>query len=95
MEYTQRVWIMYITVFSLNFLTVNELSTERHFIVQAAKLNQYIHIKDNLTSNCESKDMLLWQRGSAFVSIEDGNLWIPSRLMWFDGTRPLENLPEP
>ena len=39
MEYTKRVQIMYITVFSLIFLTVNELSTERHFIVWVAKLN--------------------------------------------------------
>ena len=42
MEYTQRICIMYIIVFSLNFLTMNELSTEGHFIVQAAKLNQQI-----------------------------------------------------
>ena len=39
MEYTQRAWIMYITVFSLNFLAVKELSKERYFIVWAAKLN--------------------------------------------------------
>ena len=44
MENTQRVWVMYtITVFSLNFfLTMNGLTTERHFIVWAAKLNQHI-----------------------------------------------------
>ena len=39
MENSQRVWIMYI-VFSLKFLTVKELSTERHFILWAAMLNQ-------------------------------------------------------
>ena len=72
MENTQRVWIMFIIVFSINFLT-----TERHLILGDAKLNQH---KDILTSKFESKDMLLWKRGSAFVSTEDGNLWIPSRL---------------
>ena len=64
---------------------MNELSTERDFIVQAAKLSQH---KGTLTSKFESKDMLLWKRGSAFVSTEDKNLWIPSRLMWFDEQDP-------
>ena len=32
MEHTQIVWIMYIIVLTLNFLTVNELSTERYFM---------------------------------------------------------------
>ena len=41
-ENIQRIWIMYIIMFSLNFLTVKELSTERHFIVQTAKLNQQL-----------------------------------------------------
>ena len=65
-------------MFSLNFLTVNKLSKERHFIVQAAKLNQHIHFKGILTSKSGSKDMLLWKRSSAFVSTEDENLWINS-----------------
>ena len=90
MEYTQKVWIMYIIVFSLNFLTVNELSTERHFIVWAAKLNQHVYYKGIMTSKFGSKDMLLWKRGSSLVSTEDENLWIASRLVWFDGTRPPE-----
>ena len=83
MEYTHRVWIMYIIVFSLNFLTA-----ERHLILGAAKLNQHIYFKGILTLKFESKDMLLWKRDSAFVSTEDENLWIPSKLMLFDGTRP-------
>ena len=45
-----RVWIMYIIEFSLNFLTVNGLSTERHFIVLAAKLNQHVYYKGIMTS---------------------------------------------
>ena len=81
---------MYIIVFSLNFLTVKELSAERHFIVWAAKLNQY---KGILTSEFESKDMLLWKKGSCFVSTEDENLWINYRLIQFDGPRPPERSP--
>ena len=93
MENSQRVWIMHTIVFSLNFLTVSELSTERHFIVWAAKLNQHTYHKGILTSGFESKDMLLWKRGSAFISTEDENLWINSRLMWFDVPRSLQKSP--
>ena len=92
MEYTQRVWIMYIIVFSLNFLTVKELSTERHFIVWAAKINQHICSKGILIPKFESKDMLLWKRGSSFVFTEDENLWIASRPIWFNGSKPSERL---
>ena len=63
----------------MNFLTVNKLSTERHFIVWAAKLHQHIYFKSILTSKFESKDMLLWKRGFVFVP-------------WFDGTRPLQKV---
>ena len=45
------------------------------------KLNQH---KGNLTSKFGSKEMLHWKRDSAFVSTEDENLCIVSRLMWFD-----------
>ena len=69
MENSQIVWIMYI-VFSLNFLTVKELSTEKHFIVWAAKLNQHRYFKGIMTLKFGSKDMLLWKRGSSFVSTE-------------------------
>ena len=50
MENTHRIWIMYIIVFSLNCLTVNELSTERQLISQAAKLSQRVPFKPILTS---------------------------------------------
>ena len=95
MEYTQRIWIMYIIVFSLKFLTVNELRTERHLIVQAGKLNQHLYFKGVLTSKFGSKDMLLWKRGSAFVSTEDENLWIPSRQCGLMEQDPLKGLHEP
>ena len=68
---------MHIIVFSLNFLTVNELSTARHFIVWAAKQNQHTYFKGILTSKFESKDMLPWKRDSAFVPTEDEKLWVP------------------
>ncbi|CAO2611318.1 hypothetical protein LEMLEM_LOCUS15096 [Lemmus lemmus] len=34
--------------------------------------------------------MLLWKRRSAFVSTEEENLWIPSKLVWLDGPIPPE-----
>ena len=74
MENSQRVWIMYIIVFSLNFLTVKDLSTEGHFIVWVAKLNQKVYYKGVLTSEFGSKDMVLWKRCFSFVSTEDENL---------------------
>ena len=80
MECAQRIWIIYI-VFSFGFLT-----GERHLITGTAK-------KGILTLNYGSKDMLLWKRGSVFVSTEDENLWIPYRLMWFIGTRTPERSP--
>ena len=85
---------MYIIVFSLNFLTVKELSTERHFIVWAAKLNQHVYYKGILTSEFGSKDMVLWKRGSSFVFTEDENLWIASRPILFDRLCPPKRFPE-
>ena len=81
-------------VFSLNYLTVKELSTKRHFIVWATKLNQHIYFKGILISKYGSKDIWLWERGSSFVFTEDENLWIDSRLIWFDGPRYLKGCHE-
>ena len=58
MENLQRVWILCVVVFSLNFLTTKELSTERHFVVWA-KLNQHVYYEGILTSEFGSKDMKL------------------------------------
>ena len=71
---------MHVIVFFFEFLTA-----ERHLFLGAAKLDQH---KGTLTLKFGSKDMLLWKRGSDFASTEDENLWIPSRLMWLDETRP-------
>ena len=84
---------MYTIMFSLNILTVKELSTERHPIVWDAKLNQPIYSKGIFTSKFVFKDMLLWKRGSSFVSTEVENLWNPSRLTSFNGPRPPERAP--
>ena len=73
MENSQSLGYIYY-LFSLNFLTVEELSTRRHFIVWTAKLNQHVYYKGVMTSKFESKDMLRWKRGSSFVSTEDENL---------------------
>ena len=79
MENSQRLWILYIIVFSLNFLAVKELSIEKHFIAWAAKLNQHAYYKGIMTSGFGSKDMVLWKRGSSLVFTEDETLWTPSR----------------
>ena len=90
MENRHRIWIIVIIVFSFNFLTVNELTAERQCIAKAAKLNQHIYFKGILILKFVSKDLLLW-KSSSFVSTEDENLWIASRLLWFHQTRPPEN----
>ena len=64
----------------------NFLTSERYLILGTAKLNQHIYFTSKF--EFESKDTLLWKRGSAFVSTEDGNLQIPSRLMWFGEKDP-------
>ena len=90
MENSQRVWILYI-MYSMNFLTVKELITERHFIIWAAKLNPNGYHKGIMTSEFGSKDMLLW-RGSSFVFTKDETLWITSIPIWYDRPRPPERL---
>ena len=89
MENSQRVWIMYI-VFSLKFLTVKELSTDRHFIIWAAKWNQNEY-HEGMTSQFGSKDMML-RKGSSFVFTEEETLWISSIPIWYDRPRPPERL---
>ena len=69
MENSQRVWIMYTIVFSLNFLT-----GERYLILGTAKLSQNIYFKGILISKYGSQVMLLWKRGSSFGSTEDESL---------------------
>ena len=70
---------------------MKELSTERHFIIWAAKLNQNGFHKGIMTSGFGSKDMMLW-RGSSFVFTENETLWIVSIPIWYDRPRPPERL---
>ena len=65
MENSQRAWILCIIVLSLNFLT-----TKRHLILEASKLNQH---KALFVLKFDSKDMLLSKRVSGFVSTKDEN----------------------
>ena len=58
---------------------------ERHLILGTAK-------KGILTLKYGPKDLMLWKRGSAFVSTEDENLWIHCKFMWFESPRPPEML---
>ena len=69
---------MYIIVLFLNLLTVRELSTERHFTVWAAKLNQHVCYKGIMTPKFGSKAMLFWKRHSPLDFTENENLWIAS-----------------
>ena len=66
---------------------VEQLSTERHFIVWAAKINQHYY-----DFRIWPKDMMLWKRGSSIVFTEDENLWIAFRRIWFDRPYPPERL---
>ncbi len=90
MENSKKFWILCIIVLSLKFLTVKELSTERHFIIWAAKWNQNGY-KGITISKFGSKDMMLW-KGSSFVFTEDQTLWIASIPIWYDRSRPPEKL---
>ncbi|EGV95152.1 hypothetical protein I79_022183 [Cricetulus griseus] len=92
MKNTQRIWILYAILLSLNCLIAEERLTAAkiHLIINAAKLIQRIHFKNALTSKFKSKDRLLGKRISACVSTENQKLRIPSRLIWFDQARPPE-----
>ena len=67
-------------------------AAKRHLITNAARL---IYFENALTSNFKSKDMLLWRRCFAFVSIGNERLLINSGLIKirFDEGRPLEKSP--
>ena len=50
--------------------------------------------KNALTQKFKFKDKLLGKRISIFVSTENENLWISSKLIWFDQARPPETMPQ-
>ena len=78
MENTQRVWLPYAIVLSLNCLTAEKGATaaKRHLIINAAGLIQNINFENALTSKFKTKDMLLWRRGFTLVSTGNERLWI-------------------
>ena len=63
MENTQRGWILYAIVLSLNCLMVEEGATvvKRHLIINATGLIQHIYFENDLTSKFKSKK-LLWRK---------------------------------
>ena len=92
MESTEKCWILYAILLSLNYLIAEKKTTTDKR--NAAGLIQFIYFKNALTPKFEPKDKLLGKRISIFVSTENGKLWISSRLIWFDQARPPETAPQ-
>ena len=94
MENTQRIWILYVIMFSLNCLNAEEGATAaiRYLFINADELIQDRYFENTLTLKLKSKGMLLWRRGFAFVSTRNERLWIYSglRKIVFDQERPPE-----
>ena len=90
MESTEKFWIIYAILLSLNYLIAEKITTDKR---KAAGLIQFIHFKNALTLKFKPKYKLLGKKISIFVSTENAKLWILSRLMWFDQARPPETLP--
>ena len=92
MKNTQRIWILYAILLSLNCLIAEERLTAAkiHLIINAAKLIQLIHFKNALPSKFKSKDRLLGKKVFSCVSTENEKLFVPSRLIRFDQARPPE-----
>ena len=82
MKNTQRVWILYVIMFSLNCLNAEEEATaaKRYLYINAAELIQDRYFDNTLTSKLKSKRMLLCRRGFVFVSTGNEKLWIHSEL---------------
>ena len=95
MKNTQKVWILYIIMLSLNCLTAEEgaTATKRHLNINAAGLAKNEYFINVLTSKLKSKDILLWGRCFDFVSTENERIWIHSELIKirFDQGRPPES----
>ena len=59
---------------------------------RTSELNQPVYFNDVLTSQWNPGDVLQWGRGFDLVSTEEGNLWIPSKLIkiFFEKKKHLE-----
>ena len=96
MKNTQRVWMLYVIMLSLNCLNPEEATpAKRYLFINAAELIQDRYSENTLTSKLKSKNTLLWRRGFAFVSTGNERLWIHSELrkIWFDQGRLPERSP--
>ena len=91
-KFTESLHYVYYCVF-FDFFVCEGPKYRETLIVWAARLNQHIYLKGILISKCGSKHMLHWKRDSSFVSTEDENLWIVSRLILFDGSRAPKRSP--
>ena len=87
MKSTERRWVLYTILLSLNCLIAEKITTDKR---NAAGLTQFIYFKNALTPKFKPKDKLLGKSISMFVSKGYEKLWITSRLMWFDQARPPE-----
>ena len=72
-KFTESLHTVYYCVF-FDFFVCEGPKYSKTLIVWAAKLNQHIYFKGILISKFGSRDLLLWKRGSYFVSTEDENL---------------------
>ncbi|EGV98651.1 hypothetical protein I79_008408 [Cricetulus griseus] len=74
MENTQRIWILYAILLSLNCLIAEQRLTAAkiHLIINAAKLIQLTPFKNALTS--KFKDRLLRNKGFACIFTENKKL---------------------
>lgn len=56
-------------VLSLNIVTADQwaVTAKKHWIMETARLNQPIYFYNILTSKWNSKRVLLWERGYAFI----------------------------
>ena len=80
MENTQRIWLLYVILFSLNCLNAEERATAAkiYLFINAAELIQDRYFENTLASKLKSKCMRLWRRDFAFVSTGNESLWIQS-----------------
>ena len=69
MKNTQRVWILYVIMLSLNCLNAEEGATaaKRYLLINAAELIQERYFENTLTSKLKSKGMLFCRRDFVFV----------------------------
>lgn len=83
---TQRIWILYVIVLSLNCLMAREgaIAAKRHLIINAAGLIQPTYFEKALTSKFKSKDMLLWRSFLFFPRKWEAmdSLWVKKNRVW-------------